>query len=820
MKDAALRVPPHVILWMYTHPHTLFLLEPGRGDTLTTVEEFIWNNYSTRVLPSALKILNLDTYKIRDVENEIKSPYTVLFVPQFKYDVLIEPSEGANFHVDVNLTDSVDDLKYRILKARGFPLNQQDLHLNGHVMENHVRLFEYDLHNRGKVKLQVQPGIPFILHVNTLWGKKYNIHVYPCTTTLDLLCLVLQRMHSAHHQTTYSYKHYRQLIMSHELKRWLILEHNGEKLEFDDLLNFHNITNGSTVTLRAFTDKYSADDRQTIRIFRSNGDIYNVKCTKYDLWLMVTLKVHAVTSIPLDALRLYHFGSALVTSNPIGIFASSKAHVDLVDIRPKWQQNDENWQQISVQLPSGLVEIIYCKLQDTISTIKTYLERRGVANGIYYDLYNETSRLLNNALIYQITFDSLKPLIMVLQTFPIQVIGGGGTTKITVQGHTELSTLLIHTSFPSHRDQSRVIFLGEELTQKDMTLSQTSVSANTILFTILSNNVPYIKIISSDERRTFPFTSKPHRFKIQEAIEQLSRVDDTTKQSLVKFLLWRFSNSDTNKYMISNYPRWLLKESHINVFIPELKDKPPIEIMDMDFDAGVPGPSMKPVKFYEAKPFNIKEYQRMRRKKELERRPTTVQPLEIDPKASILRQRPTIQTQIMNLPTFDVTAVRKEAADFEEWDNRNLNVKSYLASYMSPPRSVTRSEHSSRLSQSKDGSRLAREDDDDDNFESPLDSLRPKSKSQQSVQNNKDAFRNSRCVEIYPVPDDLVVRDEDRPVKPIRVTFADNNVRPFGRYRQGAQTPKKWAELDKEIFAPDKVWSKDDPVWQRKKDDF
>ena len=69
--------------------------------------------------------------------------------------LIVKPQTGKNIHVEVEVSDTIETLKYKIQEKEGIPCDLQRLIIAGKLLEDERTLKDYELQRHGFVYLVV-----------------------------------------------------------------------------------------------------------------------------------------------------------------------------------------------------------------------------------------------------------------------------------------------------------------------------------------------------------------------------------------------------------------------------------------------------------------------------------------------------------------------------------------------------------------------------------------------------------------------------------------------------------------------------------------
>ena len=69
-------------------------------------------------------------------------------------------------------------------------------------------------------------------------------------------------------------------------------------------IGVHGIAKNSTVRILS-TSETREDDTQTVHVCTPDGENITISAAKYDSWFIVALKIHGVTKIPINNIKLH-----------------------------------------------------------------------------------------------------------------------------------------------------------------------------------------------------------------------------------------------------------------------------------------------------------------------------------------------------------------------------------------------------------------------------------------------------------------------------------------------------------------------------------
>ena len=69
--------------------------------------------------------------------------------------LIVRPQTGKNIYVEVEISDTIETVKYKIQDKEGIPCDLQRLIIAGKLLEDKYTLEDYELHRHGFVYLVV-----------------------------------------------------------------------------------------------------------------------------------------------------------------------------------------------------------------------------------------------------------------------------------------------------------------------------------------------------------------------------------------------------------------------------------------------------------------------------------------------------------------------------------------------------------------------------------------------------------------------------------------------------------------------------------------
>ncbi len=546
-----------MVLWVYTDTAKLYLFPTSRTDTVGSVQDFLsrahkfsQKEYDLAILtpglayPVLLKQSNVDLYS-----------GVILCLPTNDIRISIETKEHEHFNTVVHPLDTIEDIKCHIHDMRGYPMDIQDLMLNGHVLRNNESVVDYQMSSDSRMFLILQPYKKFAIHVDTFWGVKYTVEAGLCTSVQNVIQMILRK--SMRNEDEASEFHTRIFMRDKLMYEGLIKLETANTVLKDNLcLGYYGISKGTNLRLTS-TGEAQKDNSRMVQVLLENGVTVHTNAAKYDNWYIVALKLHGITGKPVDMMRLYANDYPVEFNCTVGTLKQNNdvIHAKLATLRSPshsvgFRSNAGKSLCLEVKTINGVLETIHCSSKDSIHDLKLHLERVGVPEAKYCDVLYKKVKLPSNSKLMDYKLVNRTHMELKMGEFPVEVISATNTVKLTAQSEAPMSELLasIEAKTGASPIKAAITFGGRNLYDcKDMIVQNSALYVNSTIHVESLQASRILHIVTGDD--VVPLPIQPNMDSLHfHQLTHLHHYPEVFLKSLNWFLKWRFPSMKISNY--------------------------------------------------------------------------------------------------------------------------------------------------------------------------------------------------------------------------------------------------------------------------------
>lgn len=523
----------HRILWSYSSPTQLNLLPAGTVSSWSQLKEVVTKTLNLNLNPTAFSVATLDQgdahpIPVQKYDVGLREGI-ILHLPAAEMSLEVHMKDGRSFRILTNPLHSIHDLKTQICQQKGYPVEQQELFFKNQALLNKSLLLDYNIKGNNKVHLQVQPGELFAIHVQTFWGRTFDVEIAPHYTAKDVLQKVFRREQLKKE-------------IAEKSESLMLVKYSGRILDKELCMNFYSIKQGAQLQLVSISE-VSKRLQQTINVCIAESEVnYSVTAADSDTWLVVALKLQALTGVSATNMTLVadtgqvDFGATISELNPTDL---KKIHVVFRKQRkPEFSISNPKI-KLELQLPSGVSHVLECSKKNTVREIKEMLVNYDVDNVQSYDIVQNKVVLADGSNLQNLKLQDKCKLALRVRDFQVTIYHGGNPFRVGAQPNQTLSSLLHKIKSPSGK--FKVIHCGKELdVDHNKVLKDTSLCDGSHIFVETSSS--QIKVLHLVVGNVVIPMSSNHSVNPlhNQQLKSLGVDTEYIHRSVQGFLNWRF----------------------------------------------------------------------------------------------------------------------------------------------------------------------------------------------------------------------------------------------------------------------------------------
>ena len=367
-------------------------------------------------------------------------------------------------------------------------------------------------------------------------------------TTAALLTIVLSRTVTRQVGDVITYYH--QTLPRHAL---LFCDPDGTPMKWNTCLGFYRLDSSEddknipTISLSTIGLVHQMSlEKIPVVLDNKHGHINKFLASKYDYWTVVALKIHCVTLIPVNLIRLFLRGIEIEFSRIIGDFNSSKNGIVNLDYSLLKHDYDARYGvKFTFNLGSGVKESVTCAPSRTVKTLKSILENLGIPNATLYDLYVDGYRLPENKRIGDVVYEYRKAVDLKLRQYPVFVHAPKGVIyRILVHGREKLAMFKKRVEMKigvSFRDYFLLLSGLPVIDADDSNVFETPLSIGCSVFLMPFVYSQTFLVLNGDwlVKLRFPFFPQPSE--IKQILLKDQNINEGCLVSIGNFLQWYFT---------------------------------------------------------------------------------------------------------------------------------------------------------------------------------------------------------------------------------------------------------------------------------------
>ncbi|XP_050409983.2 uncharacterized protein LOC126824701 [Patella vulgata] len=542
-------VGKQIIMWSHKMPETLALYTPLAGDNLLRMATFAisslqYDRHNEKLMvlkPKRKRPVNiLDIYRV-------KHGSCIFIVPKCDPTITLEAKQlNAKFDLVLSVATTVGELKQFLHNQKGYPTDRIELLYKDTPLVNTRHLFEYKIGHKSRLFVMLHLYYDILVHIECFWGQTYHIYVDPCMTSTNIIYTALKRTVGP------DIKNVMALFELYLPKHTLVVYHKKNPLKWHECLGMYQIKDGSTLTLTT-VGMFNKLALQTIPVTMDDGVTNTVSVSQFDCWSTVALKIHGITRLPMNLIRLYKSRKEIDFSETVGGMWNSgigphiMASISQAQIDPDTLYGLE----LNIILGTGISEYIRCAANRKIKTVKKRLQEMGVPNASVYDIYADGTKLPNDGKIADVMDDTRIPLSLKLKSYPIFIHSPKTIIyKMFAHAHESLATFKVRIQMKTglsikHYD---LLISGELITAGDDTpVFDTNIAIKTSIFLIPKEKCNTFIVIANDWLIKLKIPTNPIYKQIKDILWKEAQIPDGSLYSITTFLLWFYQKTDKRK---------------------------------------------------------------------------------------------------------------------------------------------------------------------------------------------------------------------------------------------------------------------------------
>ena len=406
-----------LVLWSYKTPDTSAIFTPVMGDTLASIIHFAKSGLDFNPKVEKMTVLQPGQKIPVDISlfYVIKPGSSVLVLPLHKQRVNIEIKQlNLKFEMDVDLSMTVMQLKSELHDERGLSPERMDLLYKDKPMQNDRFLFEYRINPRGTLFVMLHILYDTLVHIETFWGSTYHVYIDPCMTGMNIIWTILRRTVTRNTPDIMS------LFDLYLPKHTLVLYHGGTVINWSTCMGYYNIDDGDVLQLTTI-GLFHKLQIQKIPVVETKDKVHMIKVSQFDRWSTVALKLHGLTGIAVNIIKLYSGDLPVDFSETIGYYSSKSATV-VMDVSLAKKDPDVMFGiPLTFRLGNGITEILKVSPNRKVKVVKEMLEQIGVPNATVHDMYVGDYRLSGSNKLVEYVEDFETKVDLKLRQYPVFV---------------------------------------------------------------------------------------------------------------------------------------------------------------------------------------------------------------------------------------------------------------------------------------------------------------------------------------------------------------------------------------------------------------
>ena len=538
-----------IAVWTYTKPDSITLFTPAPDDTLYRVVRYAEEKLGFDRRDEKVMVLSPGERIPHEINNiyHVRPGSVVMVIRKNNIHLKVEVNQlKAKFSMSADPLATVHDVKAYIKRAKGIPIEQQDLLFRDKSLENARRLLEYRVHDGVIMHVLIQVRFDFLVNIETFWGKAYRLYVDRCSTGSDLIYTIFGRTFS---------KYGPEQVLMQELYvpvHVLILQHDKQSINWDLCLGHFGIKNGDTLDLSTVGRK-SQLRMHSLKIVSESGEKFDVEVSEYDKWSVAAFIIHGYTEVPVDLIRLYIDDVQVNFTSVIGE-VNKRSNIVMKVVVTNIDADLTYGIPVKIGLGNGILENIKVSPVRKVRDLKQRLEAMGVPNATMYELVIGNARLPNHAKLSDVIYDLNVPLILKVDKFPVFIHAQDGVIYKTMVETTDTFKDLKHKIElkTGHAiSNSRILISGQEYKSSEETnLYENGFTTKTSVFVEASNFKETFFVTRGHLLIKLRTPIKPKPDDIKKCIWESSDIPEGSITCLQTFFFWFFSPRVTKKYIL------------------------------------------------------------------------------------------------------------------------------------------------------------------------------------------------------------------------------------------------------------------------------
>ena len=538
-----------IAVWTYTKPDSITLFTPAPDDTLYRVVHYAEEKLGFDRRDEKVMVLSPGEKTPHEINNIyiVRPGSVVMVIRKNNIHLKVEVNQlKAKFSMSADPLATVHDVKVYIKRAKGIPIDQQDLLFRDKSLENARRLFEYRIHDGVIMHVLIQVRFDFLVNIETFWGKTYRLYVDRCSTGSDLIYTIFGRTFS---------KYGPDQVLMQELYvpvQVLILQHEKQSIHWDFCLGYFGVKNGDTIELSTVGRK-SQMSIQSLKIVSESGESFDIEVSAYDKWSVAAFILHGYTGVPVDLIRLYVDNVQVNYTSVIGD-VNKRSNIVMNVLVTNIDADLTYGIPVRIGLGHGILENLKVSPVRKIKDLKHRLEGMGVPNATMYELVIGNSRLPNHAKLCDVIYDLNIPLILKVEKFPVFIHGTDCVIYKTMVDTTDTFKDLkrkIEMKTGHAISNCRILISGQEYKPPEETnLYENGFTTKTSVFVETSNFKETFFITRGHLLIKLRIPIKPKAEDIKKCIWDSGDIPEGSITCLQTFLFWFFSPRVTKKYVL------------------------------------------------------------------------------------------------------------------------------------------------------------------------------------------------------------------------------------------------------------------------------